>query len=139
MSGIFGAEPLTSDIVLLLELSILVILLVMLKFRSNKTKQYLSKHHNTMLIVIAIALLGTIFVMIPSFFNFISGGIDLLSLGTLSTILHASVGVFAFTFGIVSALDIKPRRLRRWMRITMVFWLVAIVLGITIFLQIVLR
>jgi len=139
MSGIFGAEPLTSDIVLFLELCILVILLVMLKFRSNKTKQYLSKHHNTMLIVIVIALLGTIFVMIPSFFNFISGGIDLLSLGTFSTILHASVGVFAFTFGIVSTLNIKPRRLRRWMRITMVFWLVAIVLGITIFLQVALR
>jgi hypothetical protein len=136
MFGILGKEPLTSDLILFLELGILLVLLIILKYRNIKTRSHLSRHHNIMVIVTILGLAGTLFVMIPSFFNYVSGKIDLLSFETLFIILHICIGTFALTFGIRSALNIRTRELRRWMRITIFLWITAIILGIIIFMQI---
>lgn len=136
MLGFFGKAPLTSDLGLFLELGILVVLLIVLRFHKIKTKQALLRHHRAMVVVIILGFIVTLSIMVHSFLNFFSAKVDLLSFFALLIIFHALMGAFALAFGITLAINVRPRKLRRWMRITMFLWLFAIVLGLILFLQI---
>ncbi len=89
-----------------------------------------------MVVVIILGFIVTLSIMVPSFLNFFSAKVDLLSFFALLTIFHALMGAFALAYGIILAINVRPRRLRRWMRIAMFLWLFAIVLGLILFLQI---
>ncbi|NIR86140.1 hypothetical protein GWO13_00670 [Candidatus Bathyarchaeota archaeon] len=138
MSGIFGTEAsLASDLNLLLQLVILAILIVGFKFGKEKTGKSLKRHGNMMAIVVVLNAIGIIFVMAPSFFNYLSTPVSELSTtGILSTSLHALFGGLAELFGIAFAFNKKPKKIRLWMRLTMLFWIVSMILGFSLYLQV---
>jgi len=138
MSGIFGTKaPLPSDLNLLLQLGILVILLVGVKFGKEKTAKSLKMHGRIMTIAVVLNAVGILFVMIPSFIAYFSAPLKELSLvGVLSTSIHASFGGLAEALGIAFVLEKKPKKVRMWMRLTTLFWIITFVLGVSLYLQI---
>lgn len=138
MSGIFGTEAsLASDLNLLLQLVILVILIVGFKFGKEKTGKSLRRHGNMMIIVVVLTAVGFILVMAPSFFNYFSTPLpELSTFGIISTSLHAFFGSLSELFGIAFVFNKKPKKIRLWMRLTMLFWIVALVLGFSLYLQV---
>ncbi len=138
MSGIFGTKAsLASDLNLLLQLVILVILIVGFKFGKEKTAKSLKRHGNMMTIVVVLNAIGILFVMGPSFVGYFSTPLlELSTIGILSTSLHALVGSLAEVFGIAFVFNKKPKKIRLWMRLTMLFWIIALILGISLYLQV---
>jgi len=138
MSGIFGTKAsLASDLNLLLQLVILVILIVGFKFGKEKTAKSIKRHGNMMTIVVVLNAIGILFVMGPSFFGYFSTPLlELSTIGILSTSLHALVGSLAIVFGIAFVFNKKPKKIRLWMRLTMLFWIIALILGISLYLQV---
>ena len=138
MSGIFGTKAsLASDLNLLLQLVILVILIFGVKFGKEKTAKSLKRHGNMMTIVVVLNAIGILFVMGPSFVGYFSTSIlELSTIGILSTSLHAFFGSLAEVFGIAFVFNKKPKKTRLWMRLTMLFWIIALILGISLYLQV---
>jgi len=138
MTGIFGTEaPLTSDLNLLLQVVILVLLIVGFKLGKEKTGKSLKRHGKIMVIVVALTALSFVFVMAPSFANYVSSPQSELSLiGILPTLLHALLGSLAGFFGIAFAFNKKPKKTRLWMRLSMLFWIIVLILGFFLYLQI---
>jgi len=138
MSGIFGTEaPLSSDISLLLQIIILILLLWGVKLGKEKTEKSLRRHGMVMALVVTLNAMGMVFVMVPSFVGYFSNPLPKLStFGVVSTALHAFFGGLAEVFGIAFVLNKKPKDLRFWMRITTLFWMFALVLGFSLYLQV---
>lgn len=138
MTGIFGTEAsLTSDLNLLLQLVILVLLIVGFKFGKQKTGKSLKRHGKIMSIVVVLSIVSFVVVMAPSFANYFSSPQSELSLiGILPTLLHALLGSLAGFLGIAFAFNKKPKKIRLWMRLSMLFWIIALILGFSLYLQI---
>lgn len=138
MSGIFGTEAsLASDLNLLLQVVILVILIVGFKFGKEKTGKSLRRHGNLMAVVVVLTAIGAILVMAPSFVNYFSTPLpELSTTGIVSTSLHGLFGGLAELFGVAFAFNKKPKSIRLWMRLTMLFWVVSLILGFSLYLQV---
>jgi len=138
MSGLLGTEASTaSDLNLLLQIIVLIILLVGVKFGKEKTPSSFEKHGRIMTIAVVLNAIGFVSVMGPSFVNYFSTPIQKLSIiGILSTSLHALFGSIAEILGIAFVFNKKPKNIRLSMRLTMLFWVIAALLGIALYLQI---
>jgi hypothetical protein len=75
--------------------------------------------------------------MTPSFINYFSAsGVGLFTGATITMSLHALVGASAGVLGTAFALNKKPKNLVFWMHLTLLLWVVTIMLGVVLYLQI---
>ena len=134
MSGLFGTRaPLASDLNLILQLIILAILLIGVRFGKKKTAKSLKAHGRVMTLAVALNAVGILLVMLPSFVIIVSKVLNPLTIGFPLTSIHAFFGVLAEGLGVTLVFK-KFGNVRRWMRLTTAFWLIAIVLGISVYL-----
>jgi uncharacterized membrane protein YozB (DUF420 family) len=134
MSGIFGTRaPLASDLNLILQLIILAILLVGVRFGKKKTAKSLKAHGRVMTLAVALNAVGILLVMLPSFVIIVSKVLNPLTIGFPLTSIHAFFGVLAEGLGVTLVFK-KFGNVRRWMRLTTAFWLITIALGISVYL-----
>jgi len=123
------------DLNLLLQIIILIILLVGVKFAKEKTTGSLKKHGKIMNIAVILNAVAILLVMGPSLvLNFGATLAELSLIGFPLTLVHHSLGIIAEILGITFAFK-KFGNVRMWMRLTMVVWLVALVLGIAFYVQ----
>jgi len=135
MSGIFGTRALlVTDLNLLLQIVVLIILFVGLKFGRTKTKDSLRTHGRLMTLMVILNLVGTLTVMIPSFvlsFSYVLEEQSRLGFPLIS--VHALFGAIATILGITLVFK-KFGNVRLWMRFTITVWLITLVLGFFIYL-----
>ncbi len=133
MSEIFGKSTLlTSDLSLMLQLVILAVLIAGVKFAREKR---FMKHHKIMVTAVVLHSIGILFVMLPSLVAYISPPQIKLTSITITTIAHALFGALAEISGIAFALNKMPGNLKQRMRLMASIWLIAIVFGIALYLQ----
>ena len=129
--------PLASDLNLLLQLPVLVLLAFGYKSGKTKDTKSLGRHGRIMTLATGLSALGFLPVMAPSFINYFSApGVELFTGATITTSLHALVGASAGVLGIAFAFNKKPKNLAFWMRLTLLLWVVTIMLGVVLYLQI---
>ncbi len=101
-----------------------------------KTKERLFLHRWGMSVAVALSSVAILLVMMPSAFSyFIDPNLQFHSPLSILTIIHAVIGVPAVTLGLIYAFGDLPHRVRFWMRWAAVFWVASLVLGITIFME----
>jgi uncharacterized membrane protein YozB (DUF420 family) len=127
-----GAPPLQSTIDVMLEILILSIVLMGWKLGRTKAYNNIIKHRDSMTIATAINSLSIFIVMMPSFYSFLfDPNLELLKMSSIVFLLHGTLGVFAMVFSFrFIVVGIRLKNLRRWMRITLAFWIVTLLLGI---------
>ncbi len=114
----------------------LALIIVGIKVVRGKTKQGLENHRRIMTVAFFLANLGIIFVMWPAFGNFYTDpDVMLLSSLSLTTLFHASVGIFAEILALSFVLGFLPKQTRKWMRVGVIVWILVLAVGIIIFLQ----
>jgi len=135
MSDLLGTKaPLISDVNLLLQIIILVILLVGIKYGMTKTETSLKKHGRILTLVVALNAVSILAIMGPSFILSIDTVLaEPSKIGFPLTIVHHSFGLIAEILGAILIFR-KFGNVRLWMRLTAFFWLVASPMGIIIYL-----
>lgn len=136
MSGLLGTRAaVASDLNLLLQIIVLVILLVGVRYGRKKTGGSLKTHGRLMNIVVVLNAVGVLLVMLPSFVNNLGAVIaEPSTIGFPLTSVHVLFGSVAEVLGIILAFR-KFGNVRVWMRLTTVFWLIALALGITFYVR----
>lgn len=136
MPGILGTRAsLASDLNLLLQLIILVILIVGVKFGKEKTAKSLRTHEKVMTVMVVLNAIGILLVMLPSFVTNLSAVLNEPStIGFPLTSIHAFFGILAEGMGVAFVFK-KFGNVRMWMRLTAAFWLIAIISGIYFYLR----
>ncbi len=130
------------EISLVLQISILVLFVFAVVMKSRKKFRY---HGLVMLVAVALHIVGVLVVMVPSFGLFFGfGSINLADGITVITLVHAFAGVAAALLGVwlVGSWHLKTDlqgcfRKKRLMDVTSGLWMLAIVLGIVIYLKII--
>ena len=138
MPGLFGTNAgATSDLNLLLQIIIIVIILAGVKSGKEKTQESLRTHRRIMTAAVVLNAIGFLLVMGSSFVSYFSTPLPNLStIGIISTSLHAIFGSTAEILGIAFAINEKPKNVRLWMRLTKWLWVIAFILGVSLYLQI---
>jgi len=128
-----------SDVSLVLQIVVLALLLTGLGFRLKKMFRY---HGATMLSAVVVHIATILAVMIPSFLNF-APAITLTSTISLITLIHVVAGVVALILGIWIVASWRFQQSianciakKNVMRVTYTLWLIAVVLGIILYLYI---
>ncbi len=132
-----------STVSLVIQIVVLALLIgaYMLK-RQNKFRQ----HGITMLSAVVLHIISILAVMIPSFSTFfaVPGLIDYADVFIMLTFVHVASGVIAALLGVYLVgswhlkSDLKPCfKKKRIMDVTIVLWLLAILLGIILYLKII--
>jgi uncharacterized membrane protein YozB (DUF420 family) len=135
MAGLFGTSaPVLSDLNLLLQILIFVLLVVGGRFGRKKTKSSLQIHGRIMIVAILLNTLSILLIMGPSFF----GGFDfvleeLFVIGFPLTLVHHFFGLVAEILGVILIFR-KFGKVRMWMRLTFFSWLLSFVLGVIFYL-----
>ena len=131
MPGLFGTRAsILSDLNLMLQILLLVILLVGFRLGKKKTGSSLKMHGRLMTILVALNGLLVLLVMGPSLFlNFGAAVEEVVVIGFPLTLLHHSIGLIAEILGLVLVFR-KFGKVRTWMRVTFTCWLGALLLGI---------
>jgi hypothetical protein len=133
MSGLLGTKAgLNSDLNLLLQIIILVILLVGFKFGKSKTVKSLKTHGRIMELVVLLNAASILLVMGPVFVTAFEAVLSEISTGFPLTMVHHLLGLIAEILGIVFVFR-KPRNVRLWMRVTFVVWLIALAFGLAFY------
>ena len=126
--------PLGSDLSLLLQLIVLVILIV--GYESSRNER-IKRHEHAMAVAVSLNAIGILVVMIPSFINyFFTPLAKLSSFGIFTTLAHAFMGSLAQFFGIAFVFNKKPGNVIAWMRFAIFLWTVNIALGFILYLQV---
>jgi len=136
MSGPLGTRAsIYSDLNLVLQIIILVILIIGVKFAKEKTQSGLQKHGKIMTIAVILNAVSLLIVMGPTFFlNFYAFLAEPHFRGYPLTLVHALFGSIAEILGAVFIFK-KFGNVRLWMRLTMVVWLIALVFGILFYFR----
>jgi len=134
MSGLFGTKAgLPSDLNLMLQIIILIILVVGFRFGKEKTGTSLKTHGRLMKLVVVLNAGAILLVMGPSFvFSFDAVLGEASVLGFPLTMVHHVIGLVAEILGVIFVFR-KFGNVRMWMRITLVVWLIALVSGIAFY------
>jgi len=134
MSGVFGTRAsLLSDLNLVFQIVLLMILLAGFRFGKNKTGGSLKIHGRLMTVLAVLNGLSILLVMGPSLFtNFGAVAGEIFVIGFPLTLLHHSIGLIAEILGVVLVFR-KFGKVRTWMRIAFMLWLVALLLGIGLY------
>lgn len=136
MAGLLGtAAPLRSDVNLLVQVVILVLLFV--GFYVVKRLKF-GQHGYFMFFAVAVNLLSMIFVMLPSALSIIGGASLTFFTGLMA--LHSALGAVAEVWGIYIVAVWRFRRpgqscfkLRNHMRVLMILWVMTSVLGFALY------
>lgn len=136
MSGILGTRAsLASDLNLLLQLIVLVVLIVGIKFGKEKTEKSLKTHGDFMTVVVVLSAIGILLVMVPSFVTNFSAVLNEPStIGFPLTSIHAFFGILAEGLGVAFVFK-KFGNVRMWMRLTAPLWLISVIFGISFYLR----
>jgi len=136
MSGLFGTRAsILSDASLLIQIILLVILLIGFRLGKKKTASSLYMHGWLMKLLVALNTLTILFVMGPSFFlHFGSVVEELFVFGFPFTFIHHSIGLVAEILGIILVFK-KFGKVRTWMRVTFMLWLVSLLLGLGFYVR----
>lgn len=131
MSGLLGTRaPVSSDLNLILQIALLVLLLTGFILGKRKTGSSLKLHGRLMTILVALNALSILLIMGPSLFtNFGAAVGEVSTFGFPLTLVHHSIGLIAEILGAVLVFK-KFGNVRRWMQTTFVFWFVALLFGI---------
>ncbi len=138
MSGLFGTKAgVTSDLNLLLQIIVIIILFVGVKYGKEKTQDSLKTHRRITAIAVVLNAVSFLFVMGPSVVSYFSAPRgELSTFGIVSTSFHAVFGGMAEVLGIAFVFNKKPKNVRLWMRLTRWLWVIAFVLGVSLYLQV---
>ena len=139
-SGFLGTRAnWAADLNLIVQVVLLVVLFV---GRAQAKKRRLTVHHNWMTAIVAVNAVMIIAVMNPSFFRLLPLVWQRLgALGPMLLWLHVGVASLAELMGLYAVLALRMdlpellrvRNLKWFMRITFLFWTVALVAGIVIY------
>lgn len=138
MSGLFGTKAgIPSDLNLLLQIAVIIIVFVGVKYGKEKTQGSLKTHRRVMAIAVVLNAVGFLLVMGPSIVGyFLIPLSELSTFGIVSTSLHAVFGGMAEILGIAFVFNKKPKNVRLWMRLSRWLWVIAFVLGVSLYLQV---
>ena len=131
MSGLLGTKaPTTSDINLLLQIIVIIILIIGIKFGKKKTQGSLKTHGRIMTIAVVLNAFAILLVMGPSLLRSLDAALgETASLGFPLTLVHPTLGLLAEVLGVVFVFK-KFGKVRMWMRLITLLWLIAFVFGI---------
>jgi hypothetical protein len=131
MSGFFGTRAsVFSDLNLILQIVLLVLLLTGFILGKRKTGSSLKLHGRLMTVLVTVNALSILLIMGPSLFTNLGAALDeVFVFGFPLTLLHHSIGLIAEILGAVLVFK-KFGNVRRWMRTTFLLWLVALLSGI---------
>lgn len=131
MPGLFGTNAsVSSDLNLILQIVLLVLLLAGFILGKRKTGNSLKLHGRLMTVLVALNALAILLIMGPSLFtNFGAAVGEISTIGFPLTWLHHSIGLVAEILGAVLVFK-KFGNVRRWMRTTLFLWFVALLFGI---------
>ena len=135
MAGLFGTSaPILSDLNLLLQIFIFVLLVVGGGFGRIKTRSSLKRHERIMTVAIVLNAVSILLVMGPSLllgFDFVLG--EPAVIGFPLTAVHHSIGLAAEILGVVLIFR-KFGKIRTWMRLTLSLWVLSFALGALFYL-----
>ena len=104
--------------------------------RLSKTKTNLLQHKWLLTVAVALTLGVVSLVMVPSAFRFyIDPDLQVLSGLSIATLIHASLGLLAMVTGLIYVFGDLPTDVKKWMCLTAIMWVAALVLGVLLFLQ----
>lgn len=131
MSGLFGTSAsVFSDLNLILQIMLLVLLLIGFILGKRKTGSSLKFHGRLMTVLVVLNALSILLVMGPSLVIYFGAAVEeVLVIGFPLTLFHHTFGLIAEVIGAVLVFK-KFGNVRRWMRITFTLWLVASLSGI---------
>jgi uncharacterized membrane protein YozB (DUF420 family) len=134
MASLLGTRAsIVFDLNLLLQIIILIVLLLGVKFGREKTSSSLKRHGNIMTIAVILNAASILLIMGPSLvINFGAVLAELSEIGFPLTLLHHSFGIIAEILGVILVFK-KFGNIRMWMRFTAAVWLVSVVLGIAFY------
>ena len=102
----------------------------------TKTQEKLLQHRWVLSAAIALTLGAVFLVMIPAAFTFyIDPDLEFFSGLSFTTLIHGILGVPAVTTALIYAFGDLPQNVKKWMRITAVFWIADVGLGVVLFVQ----
>jgi uncharacterized membrane protein YozB (DUF420 family) len=132
-----GTPVVLSQFTLTLMFVVLGVLLIGISFGLiAKSKESLLQHRWSMTAAIVLALIAIFFIMLPSFVRFyIDPDVEFFSTLSIMTIIHGVIGVPAVVIGVIYAFGDLPTKVKSWMRWAAAFWLVSMVLGVLVFLE----
>jgi uncharacterized membrane protein YozB (DUF420 family) len=132
-----GASPVTSQTVMTLMFVVLGILLVGIGFGYvGKSKEALLQHRWTLTAVLILTLAPTLLVMVPTMYRFYTDpDVMVFSSISITQIVHTAVAVPALGLGILYAFGRLPGNVKMGMRWTAALWIVTLVVGVVMFLQ----
>lgn len=138
MSGLFGTTAsLEVDLTLLLEVVILIMLLIGLKSAKEKTPKGLKRHGRILTVAVVLNAFAVVFIMWPTFSPYISQNgfqAETSLTGFPLTFIHHLCGLVAQILGTVFIFK-KFGKVRLWMRVTAILWLVALLSGIFFYIR----
>jgi len=135
MSGLFGTKAsINSDLNLLLQIIVIIILVIGIKFGKEKTQNSLKTHGRIMTVAVVLNTFAILLVMGPSLIGGFNAALDeLASLGFPLTLVHHTLGLLAEILGVVLVFK-KFGRVRMWMWLVASLWLIAFVFGVFFYL-----
>jgi hypothetical protein len=141
MSGFLGTlAGVIIDFTLLLQIVILVVLVVGYKFKMDKK---LRKHGMTMSAAVILHVISILTIMIPSMLKYSDLLlIDISSTPVIVTWIHATIGLLAATLGMFLVIEWRFRpppemrcaKRKRLMKPLLILWILALLLGITVYI-----
>jgi len=104
--------------------------------RLSKTQVSLLQHRRLLTVAVALTL-GVIFlVMAPSAFRFyIDTNLQVLSGLSITTLIHAAIGLPAVITGVIYVFGDLPVDKKKWMHAAAALWIAALTIGVVVFLQ----
>jgi hypothetical protein len=133
------AADIGCDLNLLLQLSILGILLVGVKYGRKRTPGSVWKHLSIMGAASLLSVAGLLSVMAPAMLDFILNEPDFENMWAVTSLPHAALGalvaIMVVSLGWLFFTNNSPRNMNDWMRLLFTLWLGNISLGISLYLQ----
>ncbi len=136
MSGLLGTNSsIASDLNLMLQIVVFIMLLIGVKFVKEKTPRGLKRHRRFMTYAVALNVISILLVMGPSFVaNFSAVLAEPSTISFPLTLIHHSLGIVAEILGIIFVFK-KFGNVRMWMRLTMSTWVISFILGMVFYFE----
>ncbi len=101
-----------------------------------KNKENLRMHRWVLSAAVLLGFGTILLVMLPTLYNFYTDpDVEALSALSIVTIIHGILGFPAIVAGVVFLSGDLPGRIRYWMRVAILFWIVGTLSGLLLFLQ----
>ena len=102
-------------------------------FGRTRNKDFLQLHRWIMTGAVSLNLIAIFTVMFPSLYNYYTTGMDAYSSFSIIQIIHSAIGVPATIMALTFAFNDLPKKTKKWMTVTAIFWLTSIALGAIVY------